>query len=133
MCARGDKVSSALIGMLCFWSRCYWLVCLLILFVFFIRKLIKLHMLCTVWNFRLFVFQHLNLSFVYIYDSMIIRLFSQLYACCSIIRFFLDNNHLHSHHHYHIMTQRRSSQNSSRMMVMMMILIIFIISQGAEI
>ena len=29
-------------------------------------KLIKLHMLCTVWNFRLFVSQHLDLSLIYI-------------------------------------------------------------------
>ena len=37
MPARGDKVSSALIDMLCFWSCC-WPVCLLILFVFLIGK-----------------------------------------------------------------------------------------------
>ncbi len=48
------------------------------------RKMIKLHILCTVWNFRLFVSQHLDLSLIY---SMISRLFSQLYSCWSINRF----------------------------------------------
>ncbi len=91
MCARGIEVSSALIGMLCFWSCWYWPVCLLILFVFFIVKWSSYICYAQYGTFVFFCLSTPSLKlniyiYIYIY-SMISRLFSQLYSCWSINRF----------------------------------------------
>ncbi len=86
------------------------------------HKVIKLHMRCTVWNFRLFVSQHLDLSSIY---SMISRLFFQLYSCWSINRFLsLILSTMMIIIQWHKEKKRRKRSKSNR---------IIIISQGVDI
>jgi hypothetical protein len=85
------------------------------------RKVIKLHFLCTVWNFRLFFpSQHLDLKLNIVDDQSLI--FSAVFLLVDQSLVLSLNKD-----HYHTMTERKKRRRQSNMMM------IIIISQDVDI